>query len=336
MTWSELDWNSLGRHRERFLGGGPPSGPYWTSPADLAGYDLTYGERIGWKWDAVLDELVMRGWTPPQGSVLDWGCGSGSAGRRVVARFGREALGSLMVWDHSPLATAFAQEKASKEFPGMPIAAATPEFLVGNEPISLLVVSHVLNELAPSDLADVRALVARSFAVIWVEPGSHDISRSLGLLRDEWTRDFRLVAPCTHANACPILAPGNERHWCHHFASPPSAIFADSNWVKFGQRAGIDLRSLPYSFIALDRDWDCGEPGLSRVIGRPEHFKPYVRLLNCDAGGLEQLLVMKRHNAALYKELDKTRRPLVYRWTRDGAQIMAGTATGGLAAGNAP
>ena len=27
----------------------------------------------------------------------------------------------------------------------------------------------------------------------------------------------------------------------------------DSNWVKFGQRAGIDLRSLPYCFLALDR-----------------------------------------------------------------------------------
>ena len=55
MTWAEIDWNLLGRHRERFLGGGPSAGPYWSSAADLASYDLTFGERIGWKWDAVLD-----------------------------------------------------------------------------------------------------------------------------------------------------------------------------------------------------------------------------------------------------------------------------------------
>jgi len=325
MTWSELDWALLSRHRERFLGGGTPAGPYWASLADLAGYDLTYGERIGWKWDAVLDELVLRGWAPPKGCVLDWGCGSGIAGRRVFGRFGRDALGALMVWDHSPLANAFAQDKARRDFPGIDVSAATPEFLAGSEPIALLVVSHVLNELAPSDLAKLRALVDRSRAVIWVEPGSHDVSRALGSLRDDCSRDFQVVAPCTHAKACPILAPGNERHWCHHFAAPPSAIFADSNWVRFGQRAGIDLRSLPYSFIALDRAWDGGEQGLSRVIGRPEHFKPYVRLLNCDAGGLEKLMVMKRDDAALYKELDKTRRPLVYRWTREGEKITAGT-----------
>jgi hypothetical protein len=324
MTWSELDWTALNRHRQRFLGGVSPEGPYWASASDLEGYNLTYGERIGWKWDAVLDELVMRGWKPQVRSVLDWGCGSGVAGRRVISRFGAGAFDSLAVWDHSPLATEFAQTRARTEFPSLSVSAATPELLEGREPIGLLVVSHVLNELSPSAVEELKGLVARSQALIWTEPGSHDISRALGALRDIWIKDFAVVAPCTHTNACPILAPGNERHWCHHFAAPPSAIFADSDWVKFGHRAGIDLRSLPYSFIALDRDWNGGEPGLSRVIGRPEQFKPYVRLLNCDATGLAELMVMKRADPALYKELDKTRRPLVYSWVRDGAKITAG------------
>lgn len=325
MTWSELDWGRLSRHRERFLGGGPSDGPYWASAGDLAGYDLTYGERIGWKWDSVLDELSLRGWGPSGGCVLDWGCGSGTAGRRVVRRFGAARFESLRVWDHSPLATEFAEGKARAEFPTLAVSAATPGYLGDDEPIGLLVISHVLNELSPAALEEVRALVARSRAVIWTEPGSHDISRALGSLRDEWIGEFRVVAPCTHAHACPVLAPGNERHWCHHFAAPPPAIFADSNWVKFGQRAGIDLRSLPYSFLALDRGWEAGEAGLSRVIGRPEQFKPYVRLLNCDAGGLEVLMVMKRDNPALWKELDKTKRPLVYRWTRKGTSILEGS-----------
>jgi len=321
MNWAELDWGALDRLRERFLGGKPCDGPYWNSASELSSYDLTFGERIGWKWDAVLDELQLRGWAPNGGPLLDWGCGSGTAGRRVVARYGPERFGGLTVWDHSPIAAGFAHDAARQRFPGLNVSTATPGYLRTGGEIGLLVVSHVLNELSPSALDEVRSLSARSRAVIWTEPGTRETSRALGRLRDEWASRLRVVAPCTHGNACPVLSPGNERHWCHHFAAVPSAIFADSNWVKFGQRAGIDLRSLPYSFVALDRDWKGDGAGLSRVIGRPEHFKPYTRLLNCDASGLEELTVLKRDNAALCKELDRTKRPLVYRWARDGLKI---------------
>jgi hypothetical protein len=326
MTWNDLDWDALDRHRGRFLEGKPCDGPYWDSAADLASYDATFGERIGWKWDAVLDELRLRGWAPRGGTVLDWGCGSGIAGRRVVGHFGPACFGSLVVWDHSPIATDFAYDAAIRRFPGLAVSAATQGYLRGRDTIGLLVISHVLNELAPAALDEVRALVARSRAVIWTEPGTRETSRALGSLRDEWTGGFHVVAPCTHGSPCPILGAGNERHWCHHFAAPPSEIFADSNWVRFGRRAGIDLRTLPYSFVALDRDWipDCA--GLSRVIGRPECFKPYARLLNCDAGGLAELTVTKRDNAALCKELDRSKRPLLYRWTREGARITGGSA----------
>jgi hypothetical protein len=326
MTWTELDWKGLDRLRARFLEAKPSDVPYWTSAEELAHYDLTFGERIGWKWDAVLDELRLRGWLPKGGVVLDWGCGSGIAGRRVVGRFGPGSFSSLLVWDHSPAANEFAQAAAAREFPGFPVSAATPGFLRDTGTIGLLVVSHVLNELLPSGLDALRALIARSSAVIWTEPGTRECGRALSSLRDELLSEFKVVAPCTHPNPCPALSAGNERHWCHSFAAPPPAIFADPNWVKFGQRAGVDLRSLPYSFFALDRAWVPGESGLSRVIGRPEHFKPYVRLLNCDADGLAELKVMKRGNPGLYKELERTRRPLVYKWIREGATVTGASA----------
>jgi hypothetical protein len=325
MTWTELDWKSLDGLRAQFLDAKPKDAPYWKSAEELAHYDLTFGERIGWKWDAVLDELRMRKWMPSGGKVLDWGCGSGIAGRRVIGKFGPTEFGSLSVWDHSPIAGEFSRDAAKRDFPGLDISVASPGFLAGSEPIGLLLISHVLNELQPSGIEEIRALAARSAAVIWTEPGTRDASRALGRLRDEFLGDFNPVAPCTHSHACPILEHGNERHWCHHFAFSPPAIFSDSNWVKFGQRAGIDLRSLPYSFIALDRNWQSGEPDLSRIIGRPEHFKPYARILNCDAAGLSELNVMKRTNPELFKELDRTRRPLVYKWTRDGTNITGGT-----------
>jgi hypothetical protein len=325
MTWTELDWKSLDGLRAQFLDAKPKDAPYWKSAEELAHYDLTFGERIGWKWDAVLDELGIKGWSPPGGSVLDWGCGSGIASRRVIGHFGPKAFESLAVWDHSPIAGEFARNAAGRDFPNLNVSIADPGFLSGNEPIGLLLISHVLNELQPTGVDEIRALAARSAAIIWTEPGTREASRALGRLRDELSRDFKMVAPCTHSNGCPILASGNERHWCHHFAFPPPGIFADSNWVKFGQRAGIDLRSLPYSFIAIDRNWRSKDSTLSRIIGRPEHFKPYARLLNCDASGLAELEVMKRTAPELFKELDRTKRPLVYRWAREGTTITGGS-----------
>ena len=322
MTWEELDWAALDRLRERFLEGSAATGPYWKSESDLASYDFTYGERIGWKWDHVLRELKLRGWKPTSRSVFDWGCGSGVAARRVISFFGAGNFDSLLVWDHSPIATDYAADAASRAFPKLGVAQATPGLLAANEPIGLLVVSHVLNELPAEALASLRALVARAESVLWVEPGTHAVSRALGALHDEFRSQFQLVAPCTHQNACPILAPGNERDWCHHFAPAPSEIFANSDWVKFGHRAGIDLRSLPYAFLALDRHPVTNQPGLARVIGRPEHFKPYARLLNCDATGVAELTLPKRADPALYKQLERTKEPLVYRWRREGDSIL--------------
>ena len=341
MTWENLDWAALARLRGQFLSGSSVGGVYWQTREDLASYDLTYGERIGWKWDHVLRELRMRGWRPRSREVLDWGCGSGVAARRVIAFFGGAQFDSLTVWDHSPLACDFAEDAARRLFPSLNVAQATPSLLAASTPIGLLILSHVLNELPPDGVVALREVIARSEAVIWVEPGTHDVSRQLGKIRDELREKFHVIAPCTHELGCPMFAPGNERHWCHFFAPPPSEIFADSNWVKFGQRAGIDLRSLPYCFVAADRDGGgktllpegalassaAERPiatSLSRVIGRVEHFKPYARLFNCDATGLSELELPKRADPALFKQLERTKSPLVYRWRRDGNKILSG------------
>ena len=326
MTWEDIDWSILDRLRQRFLNPSPEAGPYWTTAEDLAHYDFTFAERIGWKWDHVLRELALRGWRPHSRTVLDWGCGSGVAARRVIASFGPENFDELAVWDHSPLAGDYAASAARQAFPALHVSQATPGFLAAAEPIGLLVVSHVLNELPPAALASLRGLVNRAEAVLWVEPGTSAVSRQLGTLREELRDHFRLVAPCTHARSCPVLAAGNERHWCHFFAPPPSEIFADSQWVKFGQRAGIDLRSLPYAFLALERRAaDTPDPaGFSRVVGRVEHFKPYARWLNCDADGLEELELPRRADAALFKQLERTKAPLVYRWRREGNKVTGG------------
>ena len=323
MTWEELDWSILDRLRERFLRGGA-DGPYWQTPEDLAHYDFTYAERIGWKWDAVTDELRRRGWRPPPGPLLDWGCGSGVAGRRVLSAWPEE-LTSLSCWDHSALARDYAAARARAAWPAREIAAtANPS----EAPASTLVVSHVLNELDALGRGALIEAIERAEAVLWVEPGTSDVARDLVGWRERWRQTFRFVLPCPHQAVCGLLLPGNERHWCHHYAPPPPGIFADSRWVRFGQRAGIDLRSLPYAVLVMERIHRPETAPLpadaARILGRPEHFKPYARFLNCDATGVRELTYPKRGDPVVHRRLDRAEAPRLWRWERDDRSIRSG------------
>ena len=348
MTWSDLDWSALDRLRDGFLSGAAAKGPYWRSLSDLASYDFTYAERIGWKWDAVLAELRRRQWTPPSRALLDWGCGSGIAGRRVLAAFGHENFDTLRIWDHSPLARQFAVTAAKENFPtlsvselpadALPLAPRPSPFAA---PIGTLVLSHVLNELPATARSELLALINRADAVIWIEPGTHASSRDLASVRDRLRDNFTIVAPCTHALNCPLFAPENERHWCHYFAPAPTGIYADSNWVKFGQRAGVDLRSLPYSVLVLERKnlrasgstpptesapSNSSAPlpaDASRVLGRLRVHKAHTDLLACDATGLNDLKLFKRTDPALHKQLDRNPPIPLYRFTREEEKITA-------------
>lgn len=330
MDPATLDWEALDRLRGIFLRGGPAAEPYWRGASDLAAYDATFGERIGWKWEAVLGELRQRGWRPggdgKKPAVLDWGCGSGVAGRRVLGAFGgpnAENFSGLRVWDHSAIAREFSIRRAREQFPGLAVNEWRDD---GQAPVGLLVLSHVLNELPPPGRMELRALLRRADAVLWVEPGAHAVSRELGAMREQLRTEFNVVAPCPHAGTCGALAPGQERHWCHFFAPPPVGLKADSGWTRFAQRAGIDLRSLPYAWLALDRHAVAPPPtDTARVLGRAEAFKGFARMLSCSAAGLETLELQKRADPVLFKQLkDEITQP-PRRWQRGPAGRVTGT-----------
>jgi hypothetical protein len=333
MNWETLDWEILDRLRETFLSGDKTAGPYWHTITDLECYDFTYGERIGWKWDAVLAELKSRGWKPcgepgqtatPGGVLVDWGCGSGIAGRRVLETFGADKFSRVVLHDHSALALDYAEHRARKEWPALTTERADTRFLRGQEPIGLLVISHVVNELDEVAQAELAELAARATAILWVEPGTHVMSRALGGWRERLRDQFQILGPCPHQSTCGVLTAGNERHWCHFFAAPPVGVYADSGWVRFGQRAGIDLRSLPYAFLALDRRPSTldAASGRSRIIGEPRLYKGYAKIFNCDAGGTAELMLQKRDAPELLKAFKHDGAGTdFHRWTHENGRI---------------
>jgi SAM-dependent methyltransferase len=360
MQFERLNWAILDRLREGFLSGAAANGVYWKSHDDLDQYDQTFGERIGWKWDAVLAETSARGWRPSGEALtmLDWGCGSGVAGRRVMAHFGEQRFARLLVWDHSPLAREFAAARARELFPNLTIseysetayagktkrAATGPgaAFVPQATKVDVLVVSHVLNELDSAARETLLELMRAAQQVLWVEPGTHALSRDLISFREKLRGEFRIVAPCTHNAVCGLLAPQNAQHWCHAHAAPPPSLYADSDWVKFGQRAGIDLRSLPYSFLIMEKlpqpvalPPDGSDPiprqpvieaGAERIIDEPRHFKGYAKVLSSAAVGVRDLMLQKRDEPELFKQLKRELGVPIYRWSLDGDRIRNGQA----------
>ena len=310
---------ALAALRARFLDGSNAGGGYWKSEGELALYDASFGERIGWKWDAVLGELKARGWRPAAKHVVDWGCGSGIAGRRVLAAW--DGFESLTLSDVSPHAMRFAESRARENFPKLQVRTTT--HAAAATAGSLLLVSHVLNEMDDPAAHRLIGAARRASGIIWVEAGTHADSRRLISVREELRGEFDIIAPCTHAARCGMLVPENAAHWCHHFATAPSEASRDARWAQFGRALGIDMRSLPYSFLVLARRGAGAEEthGFSRIIGRPRDEKGHFNVLSCSEEGVEELMAQKRDVPELSKQLRKGRADAVQRWTREGRRI---------------
>jgi SAM-dependent methyltransferase len=281
-----IDWKTFERLRAAFLAGATD---YWQDERDLENYDATFAQRIGWKWDYVLGEAKRRGWSPPAGTVLDWGCGTGIASRKFLEHFPGVAR-RLYLCDRSPLAMKF----AARQVRDMEVWHES----VPPRSVDVLLISHVLTEQV-----EPFTLPCEAKAVVIVEPGTYEVSRRLIALRERLRGEFNVVAPCTHQSACGMLAAENERHWCHHFAPSPPQVFMDGDWARFAKLAGIDLRSLPVSYLALDRRQVT--VGGMRMIGRPRVYKAHALVLGCDASGVRERRVEKRTQPEHYRNLKK-------------------------------
>lgn len=303
---ADADWERLHALRARFLeGGGAVRADYWRDERDLELYDAVYAARIGWKWDALFDELAWRGWSPPHGLVLDWGCGSGIAGRRFGAHCGW-AERSLALYDRARGAASFARARHLHRAPELAVDVIDESASLDAAP-AVLLVSHVLGELSGEAEQRLLALAARATCVLWIEPGERRSSRRLSLVRERLRSVHRVVAPCPHQAACGLLAPEQERHWCHFFALPPNDVYTSRFWRAVADALRLDMRALPYSALALDRRPSAADAtpksGIARVLGRPRIEKGAARLDVCRETGVKDLRFLQRLDKAAYKRL---------------------------------
>lgn len=314
MDWQTVDWKALDRLRSAFLNGTAGAQDYWSDDRVLESYDQTFGQRIRWKCDYVLKDLQRRGWKAPRGDAVDWACGTGIATRAFLEHFETDHTSKVILWDRSTAAMQFAARKAREEVPNISLWLERP----ADRDLGTLLVSHVLTELSDEQIVELLGLAAHAASVIWVEPGSYEVSRRLIAVRERLRGAFQVVSPCTHQTACGMLTTENERHWCHHFALPPPEVFTDGNWARFARMAGVDLRSLPVSFLVLDKRPQPTQPDAVRVIGRPRVYKAHALVLGCDESGINERRYTKRDEPEEFRRCKKSDLPPYLPRRQDG------------------
>ncbi len=304
---SNIDWSKLKTLRQSFLEAQGFLADYWQDEALLAAYEDTLAQRIAWKWDAVLD--IVRGQLPSAAAtiphLIDWGCGSGIASRRVMAA-GLFPFKRVTLYDRSARATQYARRKLLASHPQLDVEAATRITVPPDD--FVLIISHVLSELPDAEREKIVQLGRQAAMVIWVEAGRQQESRLLSEVREQWRPTHQILAPCPHQGPCGMLDRSQEKNWCHFFAPVPREVFHSAFWRECSRELGFDLRSLPLSYLVTARQAKDAvaiveDGSLLRIIGRSRSYKGHCRWTACETQGILEGDFQKRWSRSLYDQL---------------------------------
>ena len=300
-----MDWQELQNLRSKYLKSlGSTTPDYWSAEL-LASYDCTFGARIGWKWDSVVVDICEKFSLPENMSVLDWGCGSGVASRALLKNFAGN-IKEVYHWDRSLEAVEYSIKKAEEKFPDTKHSRWN-----GSKPAGplMVLISHVMTELDERDFGELVSLI-RDYAdlLIWVEPGTKEVGQKLGQVHDKLLETFLVLGPCTHQLKCPLAGSDVEqKDWCHFFADCPSHVFQSAHWQQFKDELGVDLRSLPVSYLSLAKpcfvEKKVSDEGINRILGRVRAYKGHCKMLACGPHGVSEHVIQKRDDKKEFKRL---------------------------------
>jgi ribosomal protein RSM22 (predicted rRNA methylase) len=171
------------------------------------------------------------------------------------------------------------------------IAADIQRGLPTLEGADLVTLSYVLGELAPDAIERLteRLWQLSRDTMLVVEPGTPAGWQRILLVRDRLIAlGARIVAPCTHAERCPLAAPD----WCHF-----SRRVARSRLHRLAKDGAVPWEDEKFIYLAASR-LPVDTPS-ARVLARPRSGSGIVRLKLCSSTGLlEERVVTKRQGDA--------------------------------------
>ncbi|MBL8771909.1 MAG: SAM-dependent methyltransferase [Phenylobacterium sp.] len=229
---------------------------------------------------------VAPGFRPA--SLLD--AGSGPGGGSWAAREAWPSLRAIAWVDASAPFLALAGRLASGAFE--PDARRGDLASADLPRADLVLASYALAEIPPVGQAGVvgRLWNATDGVLALVEPGTPAgyarLLEARGLLI---AGGATILAPCPHADACPLTAPD----WCHF-----SVRLARSRDHRLAKDASAPFEDEKFAYVLAARPGVAAAPARARVLARPHAGKPGIDLKLCTPAGLERRHVARRDKAA--------------------------------------
>jgi ribosomal protein RSM22 (predicted rRNA methylase) len=157
----------------------------------------------------------------------------------------------------------------------------------------LVTLAYALNEIAPEDRPHVIERLWRLTAdmLVIVEPGTPaGWQRVLAARAQLLAAGGHLVAPCPHAQACPLKPPD----WCHF-----SQRVTRSRVHRQAKSADVPWEDEKYSYVAVSRQ--PVQAAGARVIARPRKASGRVTLKLCCPDGSVAEQLFSRREGDVYK-----------------------------------
>lgn len=231
-------------------------------------------------------------------TMLDVGAGPGTAVWAAAECW--PALADALLVEASPVFRVFGEQLAA-ELRQPRMTWRTSDVAVDEidrEPRDLAILAYVLNELAP---ADQHRLVERLWpltadTLVVVEPGTPvGWQRILAARRQLIEAGAHVIAPCPHANECPLQPPD----WCHF-----ARRVARSRIHRQAKRADVPWEDEKFSYVAVSR-----EPALAmgaRVIAHPRKNSGRVMLKLCRPDGTVGDQLFSRRDGAPFRRASRS------------------------------
>lgn len=264
---------------------------------DLASYLVARLPATYAAVSCVLAELAARRPEFAPDSLLDAGSGPGTASWAAAAVW--PGLGQITFLDNAPEFLKLAAELARHGSEPLRRAEARAGSIgaIGEaQAAELVIAAYALAELPLAQAATVASGLWRASGsvLVLVEPGTPN-----GFARIRSAREALLaqgavpVAPCPHAQACP-MADGD---WCHF-----SVRLARSRAHMHAKSARVPFEDEKFAYLIVAREGAAS--GGARIVAPPQHVKPGCRFRLCADGRVAERLIARRE-AALYKQVRK-------------------------------
>lgn len=228
-------------------------------------------------------------------SLLDAGAGPGTA--LFAARDCWPGLTDATLIESSPairrwgesLSSAVALRRVDWHASDLVSAAQAPERR------DLVMLTYVLDELAPEAIGPLidRLWQATGDAIVVVEPGTPAGWSRILAVRDRLiAAGAHLVAPCPHAQACPLHSPD----WCHF-----SRRVARSRMHRRIKSADVPWEDEKFIYIAAARH--PALPVSARVIAPVQVRGGTVALKLCERTGASRQHVLSKRDGETFREV---------------------------------